>query len=42
MLTVDDLGPVKADVLVMDSLLLGFYMLIGMDIIKMLGKVSIN
>lgn len=36
MLTVDDLGPVKADVLVMDSQLLSFNLLVGMDIIKML------
>lgn len=30
----------KADVLVMDSLLLGLNMLIGIDIIEILGEVS--
>ena len=42
MLTVDNVSPMKADVLVVDSSLLGFNMLIGMDIIKMLGGVHIN
>ena len=32
----------KTDVLVIDSPLLGFVMLIGMDIIRMLGGVRIN
>ena len=41
-LAVDNVSPVKADVLVVDSLLLGFDMLISMNIIKMLGKVCIN
>ena len=42
MLAVDNVSPVKADVLVMDSLLLGFDMLIGMDIIRMLGGIYID
>ena len=42
MLAVDNTSPMKADVLVVDSSLLGFGMLIGMDIIKMLGGVNIN
>ncbi len=41
-LAVVNVSPVKADVLVVDSSLLGFGMLIGMDIIKMLGEVRIN
>ena len=36
-LAVDNVSPVKVDVLVVDSPLLGFDMLIGMDIIKTLG-----
>ena len=35
-LAVDNVSPVKADVLVVNSSLLGFDMLIGMDIIRML------
>ena len=42
MLVVDNVSPMKTDVLVVDSSLLGFDMLIGMDIIKMLGGVSIS
>ena len=38
-LAVDNVSPVKADVLVVNSSLLGFDMLIGMDIIRMLGGV---
>ena len=41
-LTVDNVSPVKADVLVVDSLLLGFDILIGIDIIRMLGGVCID
>lgn len=41
-LAIDNLNLLKADVLVMNSPLLGFNMLIGMDIIKMLGGVSTN
>ena len=42
MLAVDSISPVKADVLSMKSLLFGFNMLIGMDIIRMLGGVHID
>ena len=42
MLAVDGISPVEDDVLVMDSSLWGFNMLIGMDIINMLGGVRIN
>ena len=38
MLAVDNVSPVKVDVRVVDTSLLGFDMLIGMDIIKMLGS----
>ena len=38
----DNVSPVKADVLVVDSSLLGFDMLIGMDIIKIFDRVCIN
>lgn len=41
-LAVDDMDSTKADVLVMDSQPLGFDQLIGMDVIKMLGGISIN
>ena len=41
-LAVDNVSPVKADVLVVNSSLLGFDMLIGMDIIRMLGGVHID
>ena len=41
-LAVDNVSLVKADVLVVNSSLLGFGMLIGMDIIRMLGEVHIN
>lgn len=41
-LMIDNANPVKADNLVMDSLLIGFNMLIWMDSIKILGGVSIN
>lgn len=41
-LAVDNVGPVKVDVVVVDSPLLGFDMLIGMDAIKMLGGVRID
>ena len=41
-LAVDNVSPVKVDVLVVDSPMLGFDMLIGMDIIKTLGGVRIN
>ena len=37
-LAVDIVSPVKTDVLVVENLLLGFDMLIGMDIIKTLGS----
>ena len=40
MLAVDNISPVKADVLVVKSSLFGFDMLIGMDIIRMLGGVQ--
>ena len=40
MLAVDNISPVKADVLVVKSSLFGFNMLIGMDIIRMLGGVQ--
>lgn len=36
-LAVDDMDPVKADVLVVYSQLLDFNLLIGMDVIKMLS-----
>ena len=42
MLAVDKIRPIKADVLVMDSLLLDFSMLIRMDIITMLSGVRIS
>ena len=42
MLAVDDVSPVKADVLVVNSSLWGFDMLIGMDVIRMLGGVHID
>ena len=42
MLAVDNVSPMKADALVMDSSLLDFDLLIGMDIIKMLGGFCIN
>ena len=42
MLAADNVRPIKADVLVMDSPLLGFNTLIKMDIIRMLGGVHIN
>ena len=41
-LTADNVSPVKADVLVVNSSLLGFDMLLGMDIIRMLGGVRID
>ena len=41
-LAVDIVSLMKADVLIMDSPLLGFNMLIRMDIIRMLGGVHIN
>ena len=41
-LAVYNVSPVKSDVLVVDSPLLGIDMLIGMDIISMLGGVCIN
>lgn len=41
-LALDDIDPAKADALVIDSQLLGFDLLIGMDVIKMLGGVSIT
>ena len=41
-LAVDNVSPVKADVLVVNSSLLGFDMLISMDIIRMLGGVHIE
>ena len=42
MLAVDNVSPVKADMLVVNSLLLGFDMVIGMDIIRMFGGVHID
>lgn len=42
MLALDDIDPAKADALVIDSQLLGLDLLIGMDVIKMLGGVSIT
>ena len=42
MLAVDNVRSMKADVLVIDSPLLGFDMLLEMDIIRMLGGVRIN
>ena len=42
MLAVDNLKPIRADVLVVESHLLHFDMLLEMDIIKILGGVSIN
>ena len=36
-LTVDNISPIKADILVVDSLLLSLDMLNGIDIIKILG-----
>ena len=39
---VDNVSPMKANVLVVDSSLLSFNMVISMDIIKMLGRVHIN
>ena len=42
MLAVDNVSLVKADVLVIDSLLSGFDMLVRMGIIRMLGRVHIN
>lgn len=39
-LVIDNVNSMKADVLVLESLLLGFDMLIGMDINKMLGGVN--
>ena len=39
MLAADNVSPVKADVLVVNSSLLGFDMLLGKDIIRMLGGV---
>ena len=39
---VDNVSPVKADELVENSSLLGFDMLLGMDIIRMLGGVRID
>ena len=41
-LAVDNVSPVKADGLVVNSSLLGFDMLLGMDIIRMLGGVRID
>lgn len=41
-LATDNINPLKADVLVMNSLPIGFNMLIKMDVIKMLGRVSTN
>ena len=41
-LAVDNVSPVKADMLVVNNSLLGFDMLIGMDVIKMLGGVYID
>ena len=38
----DNVSPVKADVLVVNCSLLGFDMLLGMDIIRMLGGVHID
>ena len=40
-LAADNVSPVKAEVLVVNSSLLGFDMLLGMDIIRMLGGVRI-
>ena len=42
MLAINNLNPIRADVLVVDRWLLSFDMLLGMDIIKILGRVSIN
>ena len=42
MLAADNISSVKADVLVVNSSLLGFDMLLGMDIIRMLGGVCID
>ena len=41
-LAVDNVSPVKADVLVINNSLLGFDMPLGMDIIRMLGGVRID
>ena len=41
-LAADNVSPVKADVKVVNSSLLGFDMLLGMDIIRMLGGVRID
>ena len=41
-LAADNVSPVKADVLLVNSSLLGFDMLFGMDIIRMLGGVRID
>ena len=41
-LAADNVSPVKANALFMNSLLLGFDMLLGMDIIRMLGGVRID
>ena len=41
-LAADNVSPVEADVLVVNSSLLGFDMLLGMDIIRMLGGVRID
>ena len=41
-LAVDHKNPMEADVLVVDSQLLGFDLLIGIDTIKMLGEVNIS
>ena len=40
-LTINNLNPIWTDVLVVDSQLLGFDMLFGMDIMKILGGISI-
>ena len=42
MVAVNNLNPIRADVLVMDSQLLSSDMLLGMDVIKILGGVSID
>lgn len=41
-LAADDMNPAKADVLIVDSQLLRFDLIVGMYIIKMLGGVRIN
>lgn len=41
-LAADDMNPAKADVLIVDSQLLRFDLIVGVYIIKMLGGVRIN